>query len=1033
MIQNTTLPHGGQESSHAAAAGDAPAGAPAAGPTTTSDDFARVRQALDVRRYYQSRMAGVQLVESGDGYKHVPCPFHADGDKPNLHIRKDGRFKCFSCGASGDPFDYEVKTSNVSKGEALKRLAAEAGVTLAPRRQGGRPPEKPATLDTVEARHKALLACAPALDFLARARAIPRPVVERFKLGLVSIREEGNLAQFDFSYPIYVLDPKGNADLHPCVRRYIPHNPKDKFRRFWSPAFAAAQAALKLDKRPRAPLFGVVEAMEWRRTHETDREAIDLDLLLLEGEDKALAAHGLDLPGVGLTLGVGTWPAHWERFCRGMRVVYCPDMDAAGLAGVEKCAAFVRKAGAASLRVVRLPLDGTPEDKDLQDWILKRGGTREAFVELIKTAEVIDLSARGVVEAGPGAAEAPTVDDADLGASTPSGPRKSRIDTTDRDLPGMTTALQDLILARCIGVTTAKTEEGQSPPRDIELWQRSGLLVRVVRDAAPTRGVVRPPGAPTIAPLPRGHLRELAGRVASWIETRETKQGEKIIPVYPPDPVLAALEDRGSWPFPYLDGVIETPTLRPDGSIIDRPGYDAATGLLYDAGGVVYPAVPDRPTEDDVRSAIALTMEPFADFKFVSETDRSATLSALLTVPARLLVEGPLPMYAIRAPVRGSGKTLIADVIATIWTGRRAARMTHVEDEAEERKRLHAICISGDPIVLMDNVEKPLQSGVLAAALTSREIRERLLGVTRMVTAPMDGLWFCTGNNLAVRGDLSRRVVPIDIDPGTEFPEERADFKHANLLAWVRENRPRLVSAALTILRAYFVAGKPQASKLVPFGSFEAWSALVRSCVVGLGLPDPIGARDRIRKDADLEAEALKVALMSWKEALGVGKPWTLSEVIAWIEAREGRKAKGKKKDAELFEESEEDKAEKQLARDLREALGNLDEKYDGWRLNSRRLGKALHHHGGRIVDGLAFMAGDKTWKGVKWRVVEGRNLTVLTVPPAAPSPGKSSVPNPSGEDSKGRVEIPGPGYDLKQSQDSQDSQGGETENEEEI
>ena len=57
------------------------------------------------------------------------------------------------------------------------------------------------------------------------------------------------------------------------------------------------------------------------------------------------------------------------------------------------------------------------------------------------------------------------------------------------------------------------------------------------------------------------------------------------------------------------------------------------------------------------------------------------------------------------------------------------------------------------------------------------------------------------------------------------LPEEQA-FNIPDLKAWVLLHRPELLVAALTVLRAYFVAGRP-GQGLSPFGSFEAWSDLI--------------------------------------------------------------------------------------------------------------------------------------------------------------------------------------------------------------
>ena len=46
-------------------------------------------------------------------------------------------------------------------------------------------------------------------------------------------------------------------------------------------------------------------------------------------------------------------------------------------------------------------------------------------------------------------------------------------------------------------------------------------------------------------------------------------------------------------------------------------------------------------------------------------------------------------------------------------------------------------------------------------------------------------------NNVQLKGDLGRRVVPIDLDPKIEHPEDRT-FKRSDLLGYLQENRPRL-------------------------------------------------------------------------------------------------------------------------------------------------------------------------------------------------------------------------------------------------
>lgn len=103
-----------------------------------------------------------------------------------------------------------------------------------------------------------------------------------------------------------------------------------------------------------------------------------------------------------------------------------------------------------------------------------------------------------------------------------------------------------------------------------------------------------------------------------------------------------------------------------------------------------------------------------------------------------------------------------------------------------------------------------------------------------MATAPTLCCWIATGNNLVVAGDLTTRIVPCNLDPQMEHPEER-EFKR-NLHEWIPVHRPRLIQMILIMLRAYIVAGKPK-QPIKNFARFEDWSGPVRSALIWLGKP----------------------------------------------------------------------------------------------------------------------------------------------------------------------------------------------------
>ena len=265
-------------------------------------------------------------------------------------------------------------------------------------------------------------------------------------------------------------------------------------------------------------------------------------------------------------------------------------------------------------------------------------------------------------------------------------------------------------------------------------------------------------------------------------------------------------------------------------------------------------------------------------------------------------------------------------------------------DNDEARKLVLAIGIEGTRVILIDNVNGSFGSEVLAAATTADTWTGRILGVSKTVTVPLQAVWMLTGNNVSFRGDLGRRVVPCDIDPKRDHPEDRTDFRHPDLRAYISRERSRFVAAALTALRAYYVAGQPPHDK-PPKGSFESWDSVVRGTLIWLGAGDPLGGCDRIREDADTDLDALRQALGAWQTAFD-GAPATAAEAIR--RATEGG------------------------YRDLAAAIANLAGCAVS-RLDTRKLGYALRRVRGRRVAGRFFEAGQPIRTGAKrWRVASG-------------------------------------------------------------
>jgi hypothetical protein len=415
--------------------------------------------------------------------------------------------------------------------------------------------------------------------------------------------------------------------------------------------------------------------------------------------------------------------------------------------------------------------------------------------------------------------------------------------------------------------------------RDSSLYQRGGMLARVMRDTSPAAGGIRRPFAPRIEPLPPALLRERLAANARWVTIRETQQGPQVVPARPPAWCVAAVHARADWPrVRHLEAVVDYPVLRPDGTILDCPGYDDATGLLLDFNGEP-PLVPPAPSYREALDARDALLEVVADFPFEQECHRGAWLAGLLTPLARFAFTGPAPLFLVDANVRGAGKGLLLDCISRIINGERFTVATYTSDEDELRKRITSLALAGDRLVLFDNLEGRFGNATLDAALTATSWEDRILGVNRIARAPLFVTWYATGNNVALGADTARRVCHVRLESPDEKPEERGGFAHPDLLAHVAANRPRLLGAALTILRAYFLAGRPQ-RELRPWGSFQGWSGLVRGAVVWVGLPDPGETRYLLQAQADITAEAMSLLLCCWEQMDPDRKGLTAAEVI---------------------------------------------------------------------------------------------------------------------------------------------------------
>jgi len=418
-----------------------------------------------------------------------------------------------------------------------------------------------------------------------------------------------------------------------------------------------------------------------------------------------------------------------------------------------------------------------------------------------------------------------------------------------------------------------------------------------------------------------------------------------------------------------LRGVTHTPVVRPDGTILDTPGYDPDTKLLYlPDPDLDVPSVPDAPTDEQVRDALGLLDRMTGDFPFVTVHDRANFYGAMLTPLLRLITPPPYKLVAIGAPMPGSGKSLLAGILRIIHGG--VFRSELPGEEAELRKQITAILdVTTGPVVVFDNVSGKFDSSTMAGLLTSDRWDDRRLGANDMVSRPNNRLWVLTGNNLLISGDLPRRTLWITIDPAMPDPHLRTGFAINNLEAWTRQHRGQIIAALLTIVRGWARAGMPRPAA-DRSDSYAGWCATLRGILTYAGVEGVFDHPDTVSDSTGDEDWA--VFLHAVHRVFGE-RPWTVRELLESVNVVH--------RPSIYFDE-------------LPGNLGERASKADDARVVAKSLGMWLRNREGRWVDGLTVRKGSDTRENARtWQIVVYRAEHPRTNAGSAGSAGSSSNP----------------------------------------
>lgn len=501
---------------------------------------------------------------------------------------------------------------------------------------------------------------------------------------------------------------------------------------------------------------------------------------ICEGEWDALVGISVGLNAITVTAGAGKWDDTWSKKFAGKHVRVVFDSDEAGYTGaINVC----RKLKEFAKSVKLITLFGPDEfnkytHNDVSDYFVGNCFTLEDYNELVEnTPEFLD--------------EFP------------------QIMKLDEPLRSYT--------RRTLGILYT---QNQIQPK---IFVRNNKLCRVI--------------ATDIVELDKISFRGVLTRSIDFVALFEGPRGKPMTKhINPPDDLTMDILSLGHWDFPEIEGVLDTPVLKPNGRILERAGYD------YDLKSYYKPTkefidfgINEKPSDAELSMAIDFILDIFDQFPFKNEASVANTIGCLITPFISQIITGDIPLCLISANQKGTGKGLISDVVAAVATTNKTFKMGYVNKDEECRKQITSVLMSGPSIVIIDNVEGDLKGASLARLFTSRVWSDRELGKNKTVRLPNNAVWMATGNNITLRGDLSRRCYPVTMESKTSTPWERKGYKHPNLIKYVTDNRVKIITCIFTMIRRWWNDGHKQ-GKTSGMASFSSWAEIISGIFESCGI-----------------------------------------------------------------------------------------------------------------------------------------------------------------------------------------------------
>ena len=344
-----------------------------------------------------------RLKRSGRTFRG-PCPLHG-GEGPNFSVDPGKNvFKCFVCGEAGDIFSFPMKHLGMDFLEAVRFVAARAGVEV-PERQERRPEEDPnrrlhEVNDFAAEWYRRRLwderEGKKAREYL-QSRGIGKEAAERFGLGWApeewtafgdAARKQGISNDLLLALGLVKESQKGNRDPYDAFRGRIVFPIEDmggRVEAFGGRILGQAEEHVpKYLNSPETPVYhkgDLLYGLGWSRGAIRRAEAA----LVVEGymDYVSLAAHGVE--NVVAPLGTAMTEAQAELISRyAPRAILLYDSDKAGLKATFRSGDELLRAG------VEVLVATLPEGEDPDSLVRGKGGEKALRKYLDDAVDVLE-------------------------------------------------------------------------------------------------------------------------------------------------------------------------------------------------------------------------------------------------------------------------------------------------------------------------------------------------------------------------------------------------------------------------------------------------------------------------------------------------------------------------------------------------------------------------------------------------------------------------------------------------------------------